>query len=273
MRSLYFLLISLLAAAASCPTLVAQETAPKPAAPDKLPTFKTPVPAASQQEPPTPQTPPTLPATKSELSDEAGTLKMDSFPKRYQFLLIEAMKRFQIRDFKGALEYVDKADEVLAPTAWSLNIRGAIAIELHDFERGLKFCKDALKLEPNFFPAKFNICEIPFLQGQYAEARKLWSQIYAGMKIGDSSAELVIYRIFLTFLLEKDMTQARDWMEKIPFPSQTPAYQFAQAAWARQKGDLTKWDEWMRSANYIWPEMKRAEFVDVMIQLGWVKRE
>jgi tetratricopeptide (TPR) repeat protein len=199
--------------------------------------------------------------------------KLKSFPKRYQFLLIEAMKRFQIRDFKGALEYVDKADEVLPPTAWSLNVRGAIAIEVREFERGLKYCMDALKLDPDFFPAKFNICEVPFLRGEYAEARRLWSQLYSGMKSGDPSSELVIYRIFLTFLLENDFQQAKDWLEKIPFPSQTPAYQFAHAALARQQGDLAKWEEWMRSAAYIWPEMKRAEFVDVMIQLGWVKRQ
>ena len=62
-------------------------------------------------------------------------------------------------------------------------------------------------------------------------------------------------------------------MEKIPFPSQTPAYQYAHAAWSRQKGDLAKWDDWLRSAAYVWPEVKRSEFTDVLFQLGWLKRE
>jgi tetratricopeptide (TPR) repeat protein len=183
------------------------------------------------------------------------------------------MKRFQIRDYRGAIEYVDKADELLPPTAWSLNIRGAIAIEAHEYKEGLKYCLDALKLDPNFFPAKFNLCEIPFLQADYREARRLWGQLYSAMKVGNPSNELLIYRIFLTYLLENNLEQAKEWLEKLPFPSQTPAYQFAHAAWERQHGYMDKWDEWLRSAAYIWPEVQRGEYVDVMIQLGWLKHE
>ena len=183
------------------------------------------------------------------------------------------MRRFQLRDFKGAMDYVERADELLPPTAWSLNIRGAVAIEQRDFERGYKQCSDALKLDPGFFPARFNICEIPFLEAKYAEARGLWLKLFAGVRPGDSTSELVIYRVFLTYLLENDFDHAKEWMEKIPFPSQTPAYQYAHAAWSRQKGDLAKWDDWLRSAAYIWPETKRSEFADVLIQLGWLKRE
>ena len=209
----------------------------------------------------------------SELSSSGSAQKFATLPSRYIFLLSESMRRFQLRDFKGALDYVDRADEVLPPTSWSLNIRGAAAIEQRDFERGYKQCSDALKLDPGFFPAKFNICEIPFLQGKYAEARGLWLKLFTTVKSGDSTAELVTYRVFLTYLLEGDFDHAKEWMEKIPFPSQTPAYQYANAAWARKKGDLGKWDDWLRSAAYIWPESKRSEYADVLIQIGWLKRE
>lgn len=201
------------------------------------------------------------------------TMKFGDTPRRYQFLITEAMNRFRIRDFKGAVEYVDRADEVLPPTAWSLNVRGAVAIELREFERGAKFCSDALLLEPGFFPARFNLCEIPFLQGQYAEARTLWLKLSSDMKKGDPFQELLTYRIFLTWLLEKDFERAKECMEKLPFPSQTPAYQYAHAAWARQNGDIAKWDEWVRSAAFIWPESRRSEFVDVLIQLGWMQQQ
>jgi tetratricopeptide (TPR) repeat protein len=210
---------------------------------------------------------------RSELPTAGPGMRLSSLPSRYQFLLMEAMRRFQLRDFKGATDYIERADEVLPPTAWSLNVRGAIAIEQHDFERGFRLCSDALKLDPGFFPAKFNICEIPFLQGKYAEARGLWMKIYNTVKAGDSISELLTYRIYLTYLLENDFDRAKDWLEKLPFPSQTPAYQYAHAAWSRQKGDLAKWDDWIRSAAYIWPETKRGEFADVLIQLGWIKRE
>jgi len=261
--------ISLFTVIAMCCAAFAQEAAPTAPTPGAPPRFRVPGSTGASEE----SNPLAPEARKSELSDEGMALKLRTLPSRYQFLMIEAMKRFQLRDFKGAVEYVDRADEVLPPSAWSLNVRGAIAIELRDFERGLKHCLDALKLDPGFFPAKFNICEIPFLQGRYGEARRLWGELYSVMKAGDPSNELVTYRIFLTYLLENNTTQAKEWLEKLPFPSQTPAYQFAHAAWARQQGDMKKWDEWLQSANYIWPEMKRSEFVDVLIQLGWVKRD
>ncbi len=210
---------------------------------------------------------------RSELLTTGPGVKLGSLPSRYQFLLTEAMKRFQARDFKGATNYVERADEILPPTAWSLNVRGAIAIEQRDFERGYKYCSDALKLDRNFYPAQFNICEIPFLMGKYAEARGLWMKLYAMVKPGEMSGELLTYRIFLTYLLEGDTAHAKEWLEKLPFPSQTPAYQYAHAAWARQQGDMAKWEDWIRSAAYIWPEGKRSEYVDVLIQLGWMKRE
>lgn len=200
-------------------------------------------------------------------------MKLTTLPSRYRFLLTEAMTRFKGRDFAGATDYVNRADEILPPTAWSLNVRGAVAIEQRDFAVGRKFCMDALRVAPAFFPAEFNLCEIPFLEGKYAEARFLWSKLLAGLGPGNPAMELITYRIYLTYLLENDFNRAKEWLEKIPFPSQTPAYQFAQATWARQNGDIAKWDDWLRSAAYIWPEEKRSEFMDVLIQLGWLNRK
>ena len=260
MRPAIFPLMLLLAASAAAQDGAAPKPDAKPEPAEKIPATIPP----AEKEPKGP---------RSDLSTTGPGRTISSLPSRYQFLLSEAMKRFQVRDWKGATDYVDRADEILPPTSWSLNVRGAIAIEQRDFDRGYKYCSDALKLDPNFFPAKFNLCEIPFLEGKYAEARGLWQKVFAAVKPGETVSELLTYRIFLTYLLENDSEHAKEWLEKLPFPSQTPAYQYAHAAWARQKGDIAKWDDWVRSAAYIWPESKRSEFVDVLIQLGWMKRE
>ena len=232
-------------------------------APDAV---KPPVPAPAAQ-PDASETP--KPAAPAE-SPKGGN---PALPQRYQSLLVESMNLFHIRDYAGALKFVDRADEIMAPTTWSLNIRGAVAIEQRDFAKGQKYCADALKVDANFFPAKFNLCEIPFLQEKYADARGLWMKLYGETKKEDPTSELLVYRIFLTFLLEKDFDHAKDWLAKIPFPSQTPAYHYAHAAMERQLGNKEKWDEWLNSAVYIWPDSKRASFTDVLIQLGWMKRE
>ena len=213
------------------------------------------------------------PATKPEAAPTGPLGRSPALPQHYQSLLMEAMNSFHVRDFKGALKYVDRADEELPPTTWSINIRGAVAIEQRDYARGEKYCMDALKVDPSFFPAKFNLCEIPFLQEKYAEARALWMKLYEDTKRDDPTSELLVYRIFLTWLLERDFDHAKEWLAKIPFPSQTPAYHYAHAAFERQQGKMEKWDEWIKSAEYIWPDSKRASFTDVLTQLGWLKRQ
>jgi tetratricopeptide (TPR) repeat protein len=250
-------------------SLLAQDPAPKPA--DK---------PAEQPEPqkeknplhgsatghPTPQVDPKL---LRPSKDKAPTAQ--NYPTQYLLYVAEAMKSFQARDFQGALAYVEKADALVPPTVWTLNVRGAVAIEQLKFEEGMKLCFQALKMEPDFFPAKFNLCEIPFLQKKYADARAGWTNLYNRMAPDDPTGELLIYRIFLTYLLEKDMDHAKEWLDKLPFPSQTPAYQYAHAAWERQQGNMKKWEEWIQSAEFIWPQVKRANFVDVLLQLKWLE--
>ena len=192
---------------------------------------------------------------------------------QYLLYVAEAMKSFQARDFAGALSYADRADALVPPSVWTLNVRGAVAIEQLKFEEGEKYCLQALKMDPSFFPAKFNLCEIPFLQKRYAAARAGWEVLYAHTAADDPTIELLVYRIYLTYLLEANMRAAKEWLEKLPFPSQTPAYQYAHAAWERQNGNEKKWQEWIESADFIWPISKRASFSDVLYQLKWLGQD
>jgi tetratricopeptide (TPR) repeat protein len=205
---------------------------------------------------------------------EKAVAEFRAMPREYQQLVMEAMKRFQARDFTGALAYTDRAEGMQLPTVWTLNVRGAVAIEQHRYEEGERYCQQALKIHPGFFPAKFNLCEIPFLQGKYAEARAKWEEMLTSYPPNnakdDGTPELLAYRIFLCFVLEKDKEKAKQWLEKIPFPSLTPAYHYANAVWERDQGRMEKWQWWLEQAEYVWPETKRANFTDVLIQLKWM---
>jgi tetratricopeptide (TPR) repeat protein len=272
MRSILF------AAVLPVASLFAQETVPPPAPPvDKpveKPGDKAPADAPKSPVPPKDltgsvsgdQDAPRIPIRPSGVVAPKGV----TYPQQYLYLVAEAMKSFKVRDFKGAISYADKADAILPSSIWTINVRGAVAIERLDFAEGKRLCMEALKLDPDFLPAKFNLCEIPFLQGDYASARMGWTVIYKSIPKEDPTTELLVYRIFLTHLLEKDMRQAKEWLEKIPFPSQTPAYQYAYAAWEHEAGQIDKWQSWLQSAEFIWPAVKRADFMDVLIQLKWI---
>jgi tetratricopeptide (TPR) repeat protein len=207
---------------------------------------------------------------------------ISTYPKRYIALLGQAISSFHVRDFRGAIATLDKADEIMPATPWSLNTRGAIDIEQKNWAEGARNCMDALRIDPNFYPAKFNLCEIPFYQGKYAEARAMWERLLSQQP----KDELLMYRIFFTYLLEGDIINTDAWLKRIPFPSETPAYQYAHLAFFmyqqkeaekindrnRAKQAAEKVEEWTKSAEFIWPEQKRANFIDVFIQLGWMKR-
>ena len=246
----------------------------RPATPESLPL----VPGGGKVVPPSvPLTPGGKDAKPKNPSD------VSTYPLRYRALLGQSMSSFHARDFKGALATLQKADEILPATPWSLNIRGAVAIEQRNWDEGIRSCVEALRIDPGFYPAKFNLCEIPFYQGKYAEARTLWEKLL----IQQPNDELLMYRIFLTYLLQGDTVNTDAWLKKLPFPSETPAYQYAHAAFYYRMEDLARKNnnkeesakaaakaaEWKKTAEFVWPEQKRANFVDVLMQIGWIKRE
>jgi tetratricopeptide (TPR) repeat protein len=107
-----------------------------------------------------------------------------------------------------------------------------VAIEERRFEEGRLLCEKALKDDPKFFPARFNLCEIPFVQGKYAGARHMFQKLLDEYPKND----LLKFRVFLTYLLEKNETAAGEHLDRLPFLSNTPVYYYAQAAWAFAHG-------------------------------------
>ena len=179
-----------------------------------------------------------------------------------------AMRTFAARDFKTAIALVDKAEAMYQPTAMTVNIRAAIAIEEKKFDEGREFCKKALQIDPKFFPALFNLAEIPFMQGKYAEARLAYEKLLDD----ETSVELIKFRLYLTHLLEKDDQVAKQLLEKIPLLNDTPIYYYSYAAWEFAHGDAKKAQTYLNSAETVFPKSKRGNFLDVFYDIGWLKR-
>jgi tetratricopeptide (TPR) repeat protein len=190
-------------------------------------------------------------------------------PAGYQEALIKAMRAFTERDFASARSIVEKADTDYKQTPMSLNILGAIAIEAKNFDEGRGFCEKALKLDPKFFPARFNLAEIPFIQGKYAEARAVLEELQKD----EPKNDLLTFRIFLTYLLEDNDAQAAARLRAIPLINDTPISFYANAAWDFAHGRADKGKEWMASALRSFPAVKQINFIEVFYDLGWLQRE
>ena len=197
-----------------------------------------------------------------------GAEKPKDMPPDYLKTVQSAMRTFGARDFKTAIALVDKAEGMYQPSAMTVNIRAAVAIEEKKFDEGREFCLKALQLDPKFFPALFNLAEIPFMQGKYAEARLAYEKLLDE----EASADLIKFRLYLTYLLEKDDDRARIQLDKIPLLNDTPIYFFAFAAWEFAHGDEKKAQSYLNSAETVFPKTKLSNFADVFYDIGWMKR-
>ena len=205
-----------------------------------------------------------VPSTPGPQTGKAGK----TYPPAYVQAVNEVFRAFRSRDWPRTLEALDRADKILPPTPMTLNTRGAIAIEERNFEEGTRLCEEALKLDPKFYAARFNLAEIPLVQGRYAESRKMFEKFIRE----NPKDELARFRIFLTLLLEKNYDDARRSIDQIPFPGDTPSYYYANAGWefAHENPDEAK--KWLGRADWTFGPDKCALFADSFYELGWMKR-
>ena len=197
-----------------------------------------------------------------------GAEKPKDLPPDYIKTVQSAMRAFASRDFKTALVLVDKSEGMYQPTAMTVNVRAAIAIEDKKFDEGKEYCLKALQLDPKFFPALFNLAEIPFMQGKYAEARLAYEKLLDD----ESSADLIKFRLYLTYLLEKNDEVAKQLLDKIPLLNDSPIYFYGYAAWEFAHGDEKKAQSYLNSAETVFPKAKLGNFLDVFYDIGWLKR-
>lgn len=186
----------------------------------------------------------------------------------FRVALQKAIELFNTRKFAEAAQWCDQLDKLQPNSAVVTNMRGAIALEEGRYEEGAALCQKAIDIDPKFFPARFNMAEVPFLQKRYSEARA----IYEVLQAEDPKNELLQYRIFMTYLLEGNDGAAEEALRKVRFPGDTAAYYFAHAAWEFQHGKKEEGESWINSANWVFSPQKNIYFADVLYDLGWMKR-
>lgn len=194
---------------------------------------------------------------------------LGSYPPEYRAGLAEMAKAFTARDFPATLAAIEQLEKMLPPNAHTVNTRAAVAIEQHQYEEGRRLCQEALKLDPKYYPAKFNLGEIPLMEGKYPEARAIFQTLLNA----NPRDELVQFRIFLSYLLEKNDAAAREILGKLKFPSDTPAFYYANAAWEFTRGNKDEGKAWVDRGNWVFGKDKSQNFAESLIQQGWIERD
>jgi tetratricopeptide (TPR) repeat protein len=190
-------------------------------------------------------------------------------PEGFMELMNEAAIAAEDRKFDVASEKVAAAEKLAPGDPLVLNAKAAILIEQRKFDEGERALNELLAKQPKFYPALYNKCEIRFLQKRYPEARAGFSELLEN----NPKDELARFKIFLCNLMEKQEEKAKEMLDSLPFPGNTPAYYYAHAAWDGTHGKPKEAKDWIRSAQQIFRPGQRNVFHSTLVELGLAERE
>src|SRR5262245_56785784 len=186
----------------------------------------------------------------------------------------QSQQAFRQRDFATALKLVDEADKTVANQPATLNLRGEILMQQGKFDDAEAAFKKAAKLDPKLRDAQHNLAQIPFKKKEYAKARDRFETLYKRIPGGDKNqaAELIKFKIYMTYLMEGKESKAHSMMEEFQFTGDTPALYYAQAGWEYKHNNAQKAEDWTNSANKIYSPALNGVFADAFYDVGWLQR-
>jgi tetratricopeptide (TPR) repeat protein len=206
-------------------------------------------PSEPQEQPQKPKSATLQPKRASETTDRnsPGQLSPPNNPRESKDLIKAALADFDAKNYDAALSKLRAVNATMPEDAFVLNLLGAGYTKMKDYTEAQKYFGKALRNQPDFFPAKFNVGELLFLQRRYAEALKHFQQ----MLQRNSGNELLQFKVFLCQLLIGDDGRATETLKTIKYPGDTPAWYYAQAAWASKHGDNKKAIGYVAGAKYL----------------------
>ena len=145
-----------------------------------------------------------------------------------------------------------------------LNLMGSVYTKKQNYQKAEKAFRQALDLEPGFFPAAFNLGELLFLQERYELAR----QYYETMRATDHRHELLQFKVALCDILAGQTDRATKLINTIKYPGDSPAWYYAHAALEHQQGNTAKAREYIRGAKFVYGPEKTALFDETFQIIG-----
>ena len=188
--------------------------------------------------------------------------------------LEKAGRAFEQRDIDAALKFLDLAEAAVPNDAASDNLRGEILMDQGRFDEAEVVLRRAFTANPKFREAQYNLAQIPFKRGEYAKSRDRLEALFAETPGDDlnQAAQLIKFKIFLTFLLENKESEARQLMDQFTFTGDSPALYYAQSAWEFKHGNVDRGNDWITSAQKIYSPALNLVFADSLYDIGWLKR-
>ncbi|GEM_PF-1404072 len=181
-----------------------------------------------------------------------------------------AAREYQKENFDAALTALDRYEKSNSPTANSLDLRGCIYLEQKKFDDAKKAFDAAHSANADLFAPRIHAGDALLREKKFDEARDLYRGLLKETNILVSS-ERLRYAILLTYLGEQKETEARTAYNAITFPTETPAYDYAQAAWFFAHNQKSDAEDWLKKAQKLYDADARSWFARHLYDLGWLK--
>src|SRR5213080_3960783 len=117
----------------------------------------------------------------------------------------KAYREFDANNFSEALKQLDEIDARQPDVAESSNLRGVILMRQGMYDKAETALLEAVRIDPKFWNARFNLAEIPFLKKDWTEARNRFQQLLSssGPDLASEASQLIQYKILLTYRSEE----------------------------------------------------------------------
>ena len=186
----------------------------------------------------------------------------------------KAFRDFEANNFPEALKELDEIDVRQPDLAESQNLRGVILMRQGIYDKAEAALHEAVRIDPKFWNARFNLAEVPFLKKDWAEARGRFQQLLSGNEsdMEGDAAQLIQYKILLTYLLEGKENMVDAILAKFELAPDTPAVQYANAAIALQHKNTKEAKDWMDAAGTKFSPQLNKLFAESLYEVGWLEK-
>src|SRR3982751_6874930 len=187
----------------------------------------------------------------------------------------KAFRAFDANNFPEALKDLDAIDARQPDLAESQNLRGVIMMRQGIYDKAEAALHEALRIDPKFWNARFNLAEIPFLKKDWAEARNRFQALLSNnvSDLQGEAAQLFQYKILLTYLLEGKENMVDSILAKFELSPETPAVHYANAAIGLQHNNTKEAKDWMATAEKNFSPQLNKLFAESLYEVGWLQKQ
>ena len=154
----------------------------------------------------------------------------------------------------------------------ALDLRGCIYMEQGKFDEAAKSFEAAHTTNFNAFAPKIHLADVMLREKKFEEARKEYERLVTEVR-SPMWPDYARFGVLLACLGEHDDTGTRQALGAIVFPTETPAYYYAQAARSFAQGKKPDALKWINTAKTIFDAGKTTWFDRGLYQFGWLKKK